>query len=182
MGVDAPPGFVRAVLFDRDGTLIEDSPRKGDPQRVRAMSGAHEALDALRLHGIRTGVVTNQPAVGRGELTLEQVHAVNRRVDDVLGRFSTWQVCPHTPEDGCDCRKPAPGLVLAACAALDVPPTQTLVIGHTAADVGAALAAGAWPVLVPNPRTLPGEVEAAPVVAGNLVAAARIALAVAVPA
>jgi histidinol-phosphate phosphatase family protein len=171
---------VRAVLFDRDGTLIEDVPYNGDPQRVRAMSGAHEALDALRLRGIRTGVVTNQSGVGRGDLTIGQVHAVNARVDELLGRFSTWQICPHAPDSGCDCRKPAPGLVLAACAALEVTPAETMVVGDTAADVDAALAAGASPVLVPNPETLPREVEAAPVVAGNLVAAARIALAAAV--
>jgi histidinol-phosphate phosphatase family protein len=135
----------------------------------------------LRLRGIRTGVVTNQSGVGRGDLTLEQVHAVNTRVDEVFGRFSTWQVCPHAPDGGCDCRKPAPGLVLAACAALEVMPAETVVIGDTGADVEAALAALAWPVLVPNPLTRPAEVEAAPVVAVDLVAAARIALASGVP-
>jgi histidinol-phosphate phosphatase family protein len=167
---------VRAVLFDRDGTLIEDIPYNGDPGRVRALPGAHEALDSLRLRGIRTGVITNQSGVGRGELSLEQVQAVNARVDEVLGRFSTWQICPHAPDDGCDCRKPAAGLVHAACAALEVSPRETVVVGDRAADVEAALAAGAWPVLVPTPETLPAEVEAAPVVAGDLVAAARIAL------
>jgi histidinol-phosphate phosphatase family protein len=167
---------IRAVLFDRDGTLIQDVPYNGDPAKVRLMPGAHEALDSLRLRGIRTGVVTNQSGVGRGLLTVEQVRAVNRRVDDLLGRFSTWQFCPHRPDDGCSCRKPRPGLVLAACTALDVPPAQTIVVGDTAADVGAAAAAGALPVLVPNAVTLPGEIEDAPIVAGNLLGAAKIAI------
>jgi D-glycero-D-manno-heptose 1,7-bisphosphate phosphatase len=176
MGVDFGRGKTRAVLFDRDGTLIEDVPYNGDPARVRAMPGAHEALDALRLHGIRTGVVTNQSGVGRGLLRADQVRMVNLRVEETLGRFSTWQVCPHRPDDGCSCRKPRPGLVLAACTELGVEPAETVLIGDTGADVDAALAAGARPVLVPNPVTSPAEVEAAPAVADDLVAAVRIAL------
>jgi D-glycero-D-manno-heptose 1,7-bisphosphate phosphatase len=173
---------VRAVLFDRDGTLIEDVPYNGDPARVRAMPGARQALDELRLHGIRTGVITNQSGVGRGLLTEEQVRTVNSRVDELLGRFSTWQVCPHRPDDGCACRKPRPGLVLAACAALDVRPAETVVIGDIGADVDAALTAGARPVLVPTGITRPDEIEAAPTVAGNLIAAVRLTLRLAVPA
>jgi D-glycero-D-manno-heptose 1,7-bisphosphate phosphatase len=167
---------VRAVLFDRDGTLVKDVPYNGDPTRVRSMPGAHQALDTLRLRGIRTGVVTNQSGVERGLLTLEQVRAVNIRVDELLGRFSTWQVCPHRPDAGCACRKPRPGLVLAACAALDVAPAETVVIGDTGADVDAALAAGARPVLVPNDVTRPEEIEAAPAVADDLLAAVRMSL------
>ncbi|HEV2778900.1 MAG TPA: HAD-IIIA family hydrolase [Actinophytocola sp.] len=167
---------VRAVLFDRDGTLVEDVPYNADPALVRAMPGAREALDQLRLHGVRTGVVTNQSGVGRGLLTVARLRAVNARIDELLGRFSTWQVCPHRPDEGCACRKPRPGLVLAACAALDVRPVETVVIGDTGADVDAARAAGARAVLVPNPVTRPDEIDAAPAVADNLVAAVRLAL------
>jgi D-glycero-D-manno-heptose 1,7-bisphosphate phosphatase len=171
---------VKAVLFDRDGTLVQDVPYNGDPTRVQAMPGAREALDTLRLHGIRTGVVTNQSGVGRGLLAMEQVRAVNARVEQLLGRFSTWQVCPHRPDDGCACRKPRPGLVLAACAALGVTPGETVVIGDIGADMEAALAAGAHAVLVPTPVTLPEEIDAAPAVAENLIAAVRHTLRTAV--
>jgi histidinol-phosphate phosphatase family protein len=117
------------------------------------------------------GVVTNQSGVGRGRLTRDQVTAVDARVEELLGPFGTWQVCPHTPEHGCACRKPAPGLVLAAAAALGVPPWRCAVIGDVGADVRAAVAAGATPVLVPTPVTRQAEVDAAPLVAPDLPAA-----------
>jgi histidinol phosphatase-like enzyme len=71
------------------------------------------------------------------------------------------QVCPHGPDDGCTCRKPAPGMVKAACAQLDVDPARCVVIGDIGADVEAATAAGAVGVMVPTPVTRRAEVEAA---------------------
>ncbi|MCK9795358.1 HAD-IIIA family hydrolase [Isoptericola sp. 4D.3] len=159
------------MLLDRDGTLVHDVPYNGDPDAVRPTTGAREALDALRTRGVLLGVVTNQSGVGRGLLTRDQVAAVDARVEELLGPFGTWQVCPHTPEHGCACRKPAPGLVLAAAAALGVPPWRCAVIGDVGADVRAAVAAGATPVLVPTPVTRQAEVEAAPLVAPDLPAA-----------
>lgn len=160
-----------AVLFDRDGTLIKDVPYNGDPNRVTPMPGAREVLRDLRAHGLRTGVVTNQSGIGRGLLTEAQVAAVNTRVEELLGRFGTWQMCPHLPDDGCACRKPAPGLVLAACAALGVSPERTVVVGDIGADVDAARSAGAVPVLVPTEVTRREEVERAPHTAPDLQAA-----------
>jgi histidinol phosphatase-like enzyme len=71
------------------------------------------------------------------------------------------QVCPHGPDDGCTCRKPAPGMVKAACAELDVDPARCVVIGDIGADVEAAEAAGAVGILVPTPVTRREEVAAA---------------------
>ncbi|MCA5893979.1 HAD family hydrolase [Isoptericola sp. NEAU-Y5] len=159
------------VLLDRDGTLVHDEPYNADPEAVRPLPGAREALDGLRARGVRLGVVTNQSGIGRGLLTRAQVDTVHARVSDFLGAFETWQVCPHTPGHGCTCRKPGPGLVLAAAADLGVPPYRCAVIGDIGADVGAALAAGATPVLVPTPATRPQEVAAAPLVAADLAAA-----------
>src|SRR5439155_606142 len=84
-------------------------------------------------------------AVGRGMLDRAAVDAVNDRVAELLGPFDTWQVCPHEPFAGCACRKPAPGLVLAAAAALGVPTTRCVVVGDIGADMVAAAAAGAAP-------------------------------------
>ncbi|MBO3087262.1 HAD-IIIA family hydrolase [Cellulomonas dongxiuzhuiae] len=164
-----PP--VRAVLFDRDGTLVHDVPYNGDPSQVRAVAGARELLDALRAAGVRVGIVSNQSGIGRGLLTDAQVTAVNARVTELLGPFGTVQVCPHTDDDGCTCRKPAPGMVLAAARELGVAPWECAVVGDIGADVEAALAAGARPVLVRTPATLPEEVDAAPEVAPDLRAA-----------
>ena len=175
---DAPPAAVRsappaAVLFDRDGTLVVDVPYCADPALVTPVPTAVPALDLLRAAGIPVGVVTNQSGIARGLLDRGQVDAVNRRVDELLGPFDVWQLCPHGPDDGCGCRKPAPGMVRAAAAHLGVAPAEVAVVGDIGADVGAAQAAGARAVLVPTPVTRPEEVAAAPVVAPDLLAAVR---------
>jgi HAD superfamily hydrolase (TIGR01662 family) len=149
------------VLFDRDGTLVRDFPYNGDPDWIRPVDGAREALDRLRAHGVRVGVAMNQSAVARGLITFEQVDACNARLSELLGPFDTVQVCPHGPDDGCACRKPAPGMVLAACAELGVDPARCVVIGDVAADTDAAAAAGAAGILVPTPVTRRAEVAAA---------------------
>ncbi|MFC4693731.1 HAD-IIIA family hydrolase [Geodermatophilus arenarius] len=164
-------GLPDLVLFDRDGTLVHDFPYNGDPDWVRPVDGAREALKALRSRGVRVGVVSNQSGVARGIITRDQVDACMARLAELLGPFDTLQVCPHGPEDGCDCRKPAPGMVKAACAELDVDPARTVVIGDIGADVEAAAAAGAGGILVPTPVTRRQEVDAAPRVAASLTAA-----------
>ena len=175
-GTDAAAGAPpRALLFDRDGTLVVDVPYNGDPDRVRLMPGAREVVTALAARGVPMAVVSNQSGIGRGLLDMDRVDAVNRRVEELLGvRFALWAVCPHGPADGCACRKPAPGLVLRAAAAIGVPPGECAVIGDIGADVGAAAAAGARAVLVPTPVTRPEEVAAAPAVAPDLAAAVRL--------
>lgn len=167
---------LRAVLFDRDGTLVEDVPYNGDPEKVRPVEGAAQALKRLRDNGIAVGVVTNQSAVGRGLLTREQVDAVNARVEELLGPFDTWQVCPHDPADGCSCRKPQPGLVQAAAHELGVRPHELAVVGDIGSDIEAAAWAGSAAVLVPTPVTLPQEVAAAPLTARTLTEAVDLLL------
>ncbi|RSS67594.1 HAD-IIIA family hydrolase [Streptomyces sp. WAC06614] len=170
------PGLPQAVLFDRDGTLVADVPYNGDPGRVRAMPTARRALRLLRAGGVPVAVVSNQSGVGRGLLTRRQVEAVAARIEALLGPFALWAVCPHRPADGCGCRKPAPGLVLAACAALGADPRRTVVVGDIGADLSAARAAGATGVLVPTPVTRPEEVRAAALTAPDLLGAVRLLL------
>ncbi|GAB3321301.1 HAD-IIIA family hydrolase [Geodermatophilus aquaeductus] len=164
-------GLPDLVLFDRDGTLVRDYPYNGDPELVRPVPGAREAVDALRARGVRVGVVSNQSGVARGIITRAKVDACMARLDELLGPFETVQVCPHGPDDGCSCRKPAPGMVKAACAELDVDPARTVVIGDIGADVEAAAAAGAVGIMVPTPVTRKQEVAAAPRRAETLAAA-----------
>jgi D-glycero-D-manno-heptose 1,7-bisphosphate phosphatase len=170
---DVTIGRPGAVLFDRDGTLVVDVPYCGDPALVRPVPTAAAALTLLRNAGIPVGVVTNQSGIARGLLTPDQVAAVNRRVEALLGPFDVWQQCPHGPDDGCSCRKPAPGMIHAAAARLGVPPERIAVIGDIGADVAAAAAAGARSVLVPTSVTRPEEIAAAPVVRPDLLAAVR---------
>jgi D-glycero-D-manno-heptose 1,7-bisphosphate phosphatase len=169
-----PPGEPpAAVLFDRDGTLVTDVPYNGDPAKVQPMPGARAAIDALRAQGIAVGVVSNQSGVARGLLRRAQVEAVQRRVESLLGPFDVWAVCPHGPTEGCACRKPEPGLVLAACRRLGVPPAHAAVIGDIGSDMDAARSAGARGLLVPTPVTRPAEISAAPHRARDLTDAVR---------
>jgi histidinol-phosphate phosphatase family protein len=170
------PGPPKAVLLDRDGTLVVDVPYNGDPERVVVMPGAREAVGRLRAAGVPTAVVSNQSGVARGYVRVEQVEAVNRRVEELLGPLGPWMVCPHGPWEGCRCRKPAPGLIVAAAGALGVEPADCVVIGDIGADVEAARAAGARAVLVPTARTRDEEVAAAPEVAPDLPAAVELLL------
>ena len=158
----------RAVLFDRDGTLVEDVPFNGEPGRVRPVSGAQAALARLRAAGIAVGIVSNQSGIALGKLTCADVAAVNARVGELLGPFDTIATCPHAEEDRCTCRKPAPGLIVAAARALGCAPADCVVIGDIGADIDAARAAGAAAILVPTPVTRPAEIERAERVAGSL--------------
>ncbi|MFL6136303.1 MAG: D-glycero-alpha-D-manno-heptose-1,7-bisphosphate 7-phosphatase [Frankiaceae bacterium] len=158
----------RAVLLDRDGTLVVDVPFNGDPSAVAPMPTALDAVRRLREHGLATAIVSNQSGIARGLLTPEQVDAVNARVDELLGPFDAIVYCPHGPLDGCACRKPRPGLVHQAARALGVDPSECALVGDIGSDVEAAAAAGARGILVPTAETRQAEVDAAPEVAATL--------------
>jgi HAD superfamily hydrolase (TIGR01662 family) len=174
---EQPIGRPAAVLLDRDGTLVRDVPYNGDPSAVLPMPGARRALDRLRAAGIPVAVITNQSGIGRGTLTGAQVEAVNARIEALLGPFDGWYVCPHTDEAGCQCRKPAPGLIRQAAAELGVPATRCVVIGDIGSDVRSAAAAGAASILVPTEQTRHSEVAAAPLCAADLAEAVDLVLA-----
>jgi histidinol-phosphate phosphatase family protein len=160
-----------AVLLDRDGTLIEDVPYNGDPSKVEPVQGAARALQRLRSAGIPTAVITNQSGVARGLISEQDVAAVNRRVEELLGPLGPWLICNHAADSGCGCRKPEPGLVLQAAERLGVHPADCVVIGDIGADVEAASNAGAKAILVPNARTRPEEIAAANLTAPDLTTA-----------
>ena len=148
-----PEGRLRLVLLDRDGTLIEHVPYLRDPDGVRLLPGVGPALRRLADLGIGLRVVTNQSGVGRGLMTEADVAAVNRRTELALSsgfgvRIDGFHVCPHRPEDRCGCRKPAPGLIIAALDAHGVAPTDAVLVGDAPSDVEAGRAAGVRSVQV----------------------------------
>ncbi len=167
---------VRAVLFDRDGTLVAEVPGNTDWRRVEPMPTAREALERVRTSGLRTAVVTNQSALGRGGLRWPELRRINARVEELLGPLDAWVVCPHDRDFGCRCRKPRPGLVIEAARRLGVRPQECAVIGDIGSDMAAARAAGAPSVLVPTPQTSAVDVAAAPLVAPDLLSAVRAVL------
>lgn len=159
---------VRAALFDRDGTLVDDVPYNGDPALVSPVPGARDELDRLRRAGIDIAIVSNQRGIALGRLDLDDLGAVNERLRQLLGPVPVIACCPHDDTDGCGCRKPRPGLIHAAAQHLGVRTRECIVVGDIGSDVMAAAAAGTDGILVPTAATLPDEITDAPIVETDL--------------
>ncbi|MGE7413236.1 D-glycero-alpha-D-manno-heptose-1,7-bisphosphate 7-phosphatase [Methylobacterium tarhaniae] len=140
------------VFLDRDGTLIVERHYLGDPAGVRLEDGVVEGLRHLRGASARLVVVTNQSGIARGYFTREAVAAVHAEIDRQLAReglhLDGWYVCPHGPQEGCPCRKPAPGLVEAACRDRAWAAAGCFVIGDKASDVDLATRVGGTGILL----------------------------------
>ncbi len=144
-----------ALFLDRDGTLIEDVGYLGDPEGVRPLPGAAEALRTARERGYLLIVVTNQSAVARGLHSPQDFARVMLRTAEALLPFDGVEACFHLPEGVvppwnrvCDCRKPAPGMLLRAARRLDVDLSASAGAGDSLRDVQAFAAAGVRPFLV----------------------------------
>ena len=136
-----------ALFLDRDGVIIENcSNYVRSWADVELFPQALAALAAWRDSPYRIILVTNQSAVGRGHISRATAEAINDQLLDVIresgGRVDAVFMCPHGPDDGCDCRKPRPGLLLQAAAALDIDLSRSVMIGDALSDVAAGRAAG----------------------------------------
>lgn len=127
------------VIFDRDGTLIRHVHYLADPNMVELQPGLIPGLKLLEDHGFDFGMVTNQSIISRGLATPEQVDAVNTRVLELLEqegiKFQFVLLCPHTPEDSCNCRKPAIGLGQIAIQKHKLDPSSSFMLGDQPSDV-----------------------------------------------
>ena len=140
----------RVVLLDRDGVLNVD--RSGSVTSLADLEvapGAVEGAAMLRDDGCALVVVSNQACVGRGQLSPAGLRAINEELNRRLGdSIAAWYVCAHAPEEGCACRKPAPGLLDRARRAWGFEPAFTWFVGDDGRDVEAALGCGCRPALV----------------------------------
>lgn len=129
------------VLLDRDGTIIVDKNYLSDPTGVELLPGAVAGLKLLQQHGFELIVVTNQSGIGRGFYDETDMHNVNRRLCEILTqngvKLSPRRIyfCPHTPAEGCDCRKPRTGMVLKAQTEWLFDLRRGYVIGDKLADI-----------------------------------------------
>ena len=143
----------RVVLLDRDGIINRMRPdyvKRWD--EVEIIPGSLETLARLSRGGCELIIVTNQSAIGRGLVSRKTVDEIHDRmavlIDERGGNIRAFLVCPHTPADGCDCRKPAPGLLLRARDELGVDLSNAVMIGDQLSDVEAARPAGCRAILL----------------------------------
>jgi D-glycero-D-manno-heptose 1,7-bisphosphate phosphatase len=150
-----------AVFLDKDGTLIEDVPYCVDPHKLRLLPGALEGLGRLQTAGYQLLVVSNQSGVAHGYFAEAALAAVEARLRALLGaagiELAGFYYCPHHPAGrvkqyalDCDCRKPAPGLLLRAARELELELARSWMIGDILHDVEAGHRAGCRAVLIDN--------------------------------
>ena len=142
------------------------------PAQVALLPGVGPSLRRLSELGFGLVVLTNQSAVGRGMLDLDQLQQIHRRMEARLAaegvRLAGIYFCPHLPDDGCTCRKPAPGLLEAAARELDFDPRESFLVGDKPCDIELGRRVGATTFLV---RTGHGAEDSADGVAADYVVA-----------
>ncbi len=141
----------RAVFLDRDGTIIHDRGYPRDPALVELLPGAAHGLTLLRERGLLLVVVSNQSGLARGLVTAAEAEAVHRRFLECLAEqgiaLDGVYYCPHGPDEGCACRKPAPGLILRAAEEFGIDLSLSFMTGDKTSDVEAGLRAGCTSIL-----------------------------------
>jgi D-sedoheptulose 7-phosphate isomerase len=149
----AAPGTNRAVFLDRDGVINRAFVRNGKPfppatlAELEVLPGVLEGMQALKQDGYKLLVVTNQPDVGRGKQSRETLDTMHQAlssslpIDDIL-------VCEHTDEDRCECRKPLPGMLLAAAKKHNIDMAASFMVGDRWRDIEAGYNAGCRTILI----------------------------------
>lgn len=147
----------RAVFIDRDGTINEYAGFVRSPDELKLCDGAAEAIKAINASGRLAVVVTNQPVIARGEVTVAQLNEIHAKMETLLGEKGAYidklYYCPHHPHSGyageikelkidCDCRKPKPGMLLRAAKELNIDLSSSWMIGDGENDRECARRAG----------------------------------------
>jgi D-glycero-D-manno-heptose 1,7-bisphosphate phosphatase len=144
---------MRAVFLDRDGVLNRALVREGKPyppanlSELEILPGVQEACSTLKRAGLGLIVITNQPDLSRGTMERGAVDAMNAEVRERLG-LDDVRVCPHDDADRCDCRKPAPGLLLAAARDWRIALDRSVMVGDRWRDIESGRRAGCKTVFI----------------------------------
>jgi D-glycero-D-manno-heptose 1,7-bisphosphate phosphatase len=167
----------KVVILDRDGTVIVDRHYLSDPAGLELLPGAAEGLRRLCEQGYRLVVITNQSGVGRGLFSLQRLHDIHDRFQDMVSaagaRLEKIYFCPHQPEVDCECRKPRLGLLMRAASELHFNAANTIVIGDKASDVEFGRRAGATTILIAHEHNIACGEPAPDFVTTDLIGAAR---------
>ncbi|MCH5193828.1 MAG: HAD-IIIA family hydrolase [Oscillospiraceae bacterium] len=155
----------KAVFLDRDGTINRYIGFLRDEKEFELLPGAAEAIRLINDSGCLAVVVTNQPVIARGEVSVDGLQNIHNKMETLLGLEGAYldaiYYCPHHPHKGyegeipelkidCDCRKPKPGMLLRAAADLNIDLTQSWMIGDSETDMDAGKAAGCRCILINN--------------------------------
>ena len=146
--------MAKAVFLDRDGTIVEDPGFLHEPEKVKLLPGAAEAMRRLNDAGYRVIIVTNQSGIARGRYTVADYEAVQRRLGELLAahgaRLDGAYFCPHHPllSGPCECRKPGLKLFHDAQAAFDIDFSRSWWVGDRLSDVQPARLLGGEGILV----------------------------------
>lgn len=149
--------MARAILLDRDGVINRERPdyvKSWD--EFELLPGVLLGLKRLSSLGYPILVISNQSAIGRNHVTADTVDAIHRRLQELVeqagGRLDAFFVCPHRPDENCQCRKPKPGLLYQAAARYDLTLQECIFVGDSVTDYQAALAAGCESILLETGR------------------------------
>ena len=152
-----------AVFLDRDGTLNKEADGLRSIDDLELLPTVCEAVQLLNRSGFRVVITTNQPVIAKGFVSEEELHQIHNKLESLLGLEHAFvdriYHCPHHPDGGfageraelksvCDCRKPAPGMLLKAAKDLDLDLKRSWMVGDTTVDMQCARNAGVRPLLV----------------------------------
>lgn len=147
----------KAVFLDRDGTINKDVGFLTDINNLELIDGAAEAIKKINNSGYLAIIVTNQPVIARGDITFEQLQAINNKLETLLGKEGAYidalYFCPHHTDKGfagerpeyktdCNCRKPKPGMIENACKDFNIDASQSFMIGDSQRDIECGTNAG----------------------------------------
>ena len=144
--------FLRYVILDRDGTIIENHPYLSDPEKITFLPGALEGLKRLQKAGFNMIIISNQSGIGRGLITEEQLDQIHSRLTNLLMDEGVTirgiYYCPHHPDDNCLCRKPGLKLMQTAACDFQFDPHESYMVGDSSVDIEFGKKAGAYTILV----------------------------------
>jgi len=142
-----------AVFFDRDGVLVTTEVVNGiptaenNPDEIIFVPGAIQLCKRLHAAEIQTFMITNQPDIARGKVSLGDVNFINKIVQETCN-LTEIAVCPHDDVDNCDCRKPLPGMILNLASTFEIDLQKSIVVGDRWRDIEAGNSAGCRTILI----------------------------------
>jgi D-glycero-D-manno-heptose 1,7-bisphosphate phosphatase len=169
---------MKAVFLDRDGTVIVDPPdeRVDKIEKIELFPWTINAMSKLAELDFGAFFITNQAGIAEGRIDISEFNSINEKVLEMLEpsgiKILKTYVCPHGPDDNCDCRKPKPTMILQAAKEFDIDLANSYMIGDRESDILAAVNAGTKTILVKTGNS-PVVTDKADYMADDLLAAAQ---------